>query len=141
MRGGEPMNEADRLRLKEEFYATYDVMTGIRIAATLGSFFVLMVFLIVYKSRSHSHKALKVSITTKLDIEIKFKPISRSQDPQIQAQAAQTVQDEEDRELQEVFEKTAFSLYADELDCSVEELEMQRERIRSLGNVSRECEP
>jgi hypothetical protein len=46
--------------MREEFYATYDVMTGIRIAATLGGFFLLMVFLIVYKSRSHSVKALKV---------------------------------------------------------------------------------
>lgn len=43
-----------------EFYATYDVMTGVRIAATLGGFFGLMVFLIVYKSRSHSNDTLKV---------------------------------------------------------------------------------
>lgn len=42
-----------------EFYATYDVMTGIRIAATLGGFFGLMVFLVIYKSRSKSVKALK----------------------------------------------------------------------------------
>lgn len=47
--------------MREEFFATYDVMTGIRIAATLGGFFVLMVFLVVYKSRSHSNKALRVS--------------------------------------------------------------------------------
>lgn len=48
-----------------EFYATYDVMTGVRIAATLGGFFGLMVFLVIYKSRSHSShplKAMKVSI-------------------------------------------------------------------------------
>jgi len=45
------------------------------------------------------------------------------------------VQDEEDRELQEAFEKTAFSLYADEFDLSPEEMEMQRDRILSLGNV------
>lgn len=51
----------ERLRLREEFFATYDVMTGIRIAATLGGFFFLMVFLVVYKSRSHSNKALRVS--------------------------------------------------------------------------------
>lgn len=56
-------NITERERLRMEFYATYDVMTGIRIAATLGGFFVLMVFLIVYKSRSHSNKALRVSIT------------------------------------------------------------------------------
>ncbi|XP_004928016.1 uncharacterized protein LOC114252610 [Bombyx mandarina] len=48
--------ERDRVRI--EFYATYDVMTGVRIAATLGGFFALMVFLIVYKSRSKSVKAL-----------------------------------------------------------------------------------
>lgn len=66
---GERMSDAERLRLKDEFYATYDVMTGIRIAATLGSFFVLMVFLIVYKSRSHSTKALEVSIGLQLRIQ------------------------------------------------------------------------
>ncbi|XP_028163193.1 uncharacterized protein LOC114354822 [Ostrinia furnacalis] len=49
---------ADRDRVRIEFYATYDVMTGVRIAATLGGFFALMVFLIVYKSRSKSVKAL-----------------------------------------------------------------------------------
>ncbi|KAG7305616.1 hypothetical protein JYU34_009708 [Plutella xylostella] len=48
--------ERDRVRI--EFYATYDVMTGVRIAATLGGFFALMVFLVVYKSRSKSVKAL-----------------------------------------------------------------------------------
>lgn len=46
------------------------------------------------------------------------------------------MQDEEDRELQEAFEKTAFSLYADEFDMSPEEMEMQRDRILSLGNVN-----
>jgi uncharacterized membrane protein YcgQ (UPF0703/DUF1980 family) len=60
-RSSDTLTELDRLRMREEFYATYDVMTGIRIAATLGGFFFLMVFLIVYKSRSHSVKALKVS--------------------------------------------------------------------------------
>ena len=51
---------AERERMRIEFYATYDVMTGVRIAATLGGFFALMVFLIVYKSRSHSNETLKV---------------------------------------------------------------------------------
>lgn len=51
----------ERERLRVEFYATYDVMTGIRIAATLGGFFFFMVFLIVFKSRSHSNKAMNVS--------------------------------------------------------------------------------
>lgn len=55
--------ELDRQRLRDEFFATYDVMTGIRIAATLGGFFFLMVFLIVYKSRSHSNRALRVSFS------------------------------------------------------------------------------
>lgn len=55
---GRPPDE-DRERVRLEFYATYDVMTGVRIAATLGGFFALMVFLIVYKSRSKSVKALR----------------------------------------------------------------------------------
>lgn len=55
------LTEQERLRLREEFFATYDVMTGIRIAVTLGGFFFFMVFLIVYKSRSKSNKALRVS--------------------------------------------------------------------------------
>lgn len=49
-----------------EFFATYDVMTGVRIAATLGGFFGLMVFLVVYKSRGETQetlKALKVHFT------------------------------------------------------------------------------
>ncbi|CAH0397010.1 unnamed protein product [Chilo suppressalis] len=54
----ERSQSADRDRVRIEFYATYDVMTGVRIAATLGGFFALMVFLIVYKSRSKSVKAL-----------------------------------------------------------------------------------
>lgn len=55
---------AERERVRMEFYATYDVMTGVRIAATLGGFFGLMVFLVVYKSRGESQetiKALKVN--------------------------------------------------------------------------------
>jgi hypothetical protein len=52
---------AERERIRMEFFATYDVMTGIRIAATLGGFFVLMVFLVIYKSRSHTNKGLDVS--------------------------------------------------------------------------------
>lgn len=54
----ESSRAAERDRVRIEFYATYDVMTGVRIAATLGGFFALMVFLIVYKSRSKSVKAL-----------------------------------------------------------------------------------
>jgi hypothetical protein len=36
---------------KVEFFKTYDVMTGVRIAATLGGFFSLMIFLVIYKSK------------------------------------------------------------------------------------------
>lgn len=56
---------AERARIRMEFFATYDVMTGVRIAATLGGFFGLMVFLVVYKSRGETQetlKALKVQI-------------------------------------------------------------------------------
>lgn len=42
---------SEREQLKIEFYKTYDVMTGIRIAMTLGGFFSLMVLLLVYKSK------------------------------------------------------------------------------------------
>lgn len=41
--------------------------------------------------------------------------------------------------MQEAYEKTAFSLYQDELDLSPVDLDLQRDRIVSLGNVS--CPP
>lgn len=63
--------------MREEFFATYDVMTGIRIAATLGGFFFLMVFLIVYKSRSKSNKALRVSYQLKLLKLLKLYDVGR----------------------------------------------------------------
>lgn len=50
--------EIDREQLKIEFYRTYDVMTGIRIAGTLGGFFALMVILVFYKSKSKTEKVL-----------------------------------------------------------------------------------
>lgn len=50
---------AERERVRADFYATYDVMTGVRIAATLGGFFGLMVFLVVYKSRGESQETIK----------------------------------------------------------------------------------
>lgn len=34
-------------------------MTGVRIAATLGGFFGLMVFLVIYKSRGETHETMK----------------------------------------------------------------------------------
>uniref|UniRef100_A0A182MD69 Uncharacterized protein n=1 Tax=Anopheles culicifacies TaxID=139723 RepID=A0A182MD69_9DIPT len=98
-----------------EFYATYDVMTGVRIAATLGGFFGLMVFLVIYKSRTRSTaKALK--------------------DPTIAAVAAAVIQEEEERELQEAIEATAFSLLQEELNINYPGL--QRDRLLSLGNIS-----
>ncbi|XP_038108291.1 serine-rich adhesin for platelets isoform X1 [Culex quinquefasciatus] len=107
--------DRDRERLRMEFYATYDVMTGVRIAATLGGFFGLMVFLVIYKSRSRSTtKALK--------------------DPTIAAVAAAVIQEEEERELQEAIEATAFSLLQEELHINFPGL--KRDRLMSLGNVS-----
>lgn len=50
---------AERERIRMEFYATYDVMTGVRIAATLGGFFGLMVFLVIYKSRGETQETMK----------------------------------------------------------------------------------
>jgi hypothetical protein len=46
------------------------------------------------------------------------------------------MQEEEDRELQEAFEATAFSLCKDDLDFPIEDHEIIRERMLSLGNVS-----
>ncbi|XP_058452702.1 serine-rich adhesin for platelets isoform X2 [Malaya genurostris] len=107
--------EWNRERQRMEFYATYDVMTGVRIAATLGGFFGLMVFLVIYKSRSRSTaKALK--------------------DPTIAAVAAAVIQEEEERELQEAIEATAFSLLQEELSMNYPG--MKRDRLHSLGNVS-----
>ncbi|XP_026682194.1 uncharacterized protein LOC103513102 [Diaphorina citri] len=58
---------SERERIRIEFYKTYDVMTGVRIAATLGGFFGLMVILVVYKSkcksRSLSDEHLEAAIT------------------------------------------------------------------------------
>lgn len=54
----------ERERIRTEFFATYDAMTGVRIATTLGGFFGLMVFLVIYKSRGErieTENALKVS--------------------------------------------------------------------------------
>lgn len=56
---------AERARIRTEFFSTYDAMTGVRIATTLGGFFGLMVFLVVYKSRGErieTMNALNVNI-------------------------------------------------------------------------------
>ncbi|XP_018336731.1 uncharacterized protein LOC108745139 [Agrilus planipennis] len=77
-----------REQIKIEFYRTYDVMTGIRIAATLGGFFSLMVILIVYKSKSKTDEALK--------------------DPKLAAAAVAEAEEEEQRQIQAVVEATLF---------------------------------
>ncbi|KAJ8951764.1 hypothetical protein NQ318_012615 [Aromia moschata] len=70
----------------KEYYKTYDVMTGVRIAATLGSFFGLMVLLVLYKSKSKTEKAME--------------------DPNFTAAAVAEVEEEE-RQLQLALEATA----------------------------------
>ncbi|KAJ8974569.1 hypothetical protein NQ317_018082 [Molorchus minor] len=70
-----------------EYYKTYDVMTGVRIAATLGSFFGLMVLLVLYKSKSKTEKAME--------------------DPNFTAAAVAEVEEEE-RQLQLALEVTAY---------------------------------
>ncbi|XP_070067919.1 uncharacterized protein [Drosophila takahashii] len=111
----EAENAAERARIREEFFATYDVMTGVRIAATLGGFFGLMVFLIVWKSRSSSNETLKVL-----------------KDPKMAAVAAVCMQEEEEREIHDAIVATGMSIYPDEYDAMV----YRRQRMLSLGNVS-----
>lgn len=71
----------------EEFYKTYDVMIGVRIAATLGGFFALMVVLVVYKSKSKTERALE--------------------DPKLTAAAVAEVEEEE-RQIAAALEATAY---------------------------------
>ncbi|XP_039489112.1 streptococcal hemagglutinin [Drosophila santomea] len=111
----EAENAAERARIREEFFATYDVMTGVRIAATLGGFFGLMVFLIVWKSRSSSNETMKVL-----------------KDPKMAAVAAVCMQEEEEREIHDAIVATGMSIYPDEYDAMV----YRRQRMLSLGNVS-----
>ncbi|XP_036329063.1 uncharacterized protein LOC118741259 isoform X1 [Rhagoletis pomonella] len=100
---------------QQEFYATYDVMTGVRIAATLSGFFGFLVFLIVWKSRSSSNETMKVL-----------------KDPKMAAVAAVCMQEEEEREIQEAMVATGMSIYPDEYDAII----YRRQRLLSLGNVS-----
>uniref|UniRef100_A0A182T8Z4 Uncharacterized protein n=1 Tax=Anopheles maculatus TaxID=74869 RepID=A0A182T8Z4_9DIPT len=58
----------------------------------------------------------------------------RTQDPTIAAVAAAVIQEEEERELQEAIEATAFSLLQEELNINYPGL--QRDRLLSLGNIS-----
>ncbi|XP_017775916.1 PREDICTED: uncharacterized protein LOC108562174 isoform X2 [Nicrophorus vespilloides] len=75
--------EMDRI----ELYNSYDVMTGIRIAVTLGGFFGLMVILVVYKSKSKTEKALE--------------------DPKLAA-AAVAEAEEEERQMAAAYEATVY---------------------------------
>ncbi|KAI8124980.1 hypothetical protein CVS40_4698 [Lucilia cuprina] len=111
----EQLYQQERDRIRREFFETYDVMTGVRIAATLGGFFGLMVFLIVWKSRSSSNETLKVL-----------------KDPKMAAVAAVCMQEEEEREIQEAMVATGMSIYPDEYDTIL----YRRQRMLSLGNVS-----
>ncbi|RZC41261.1 hypothetical protein BDFB_012023 [Asbolus verrucosus] len=79
--------EVKRQENTEQLYKTYDVMTGVRIAATLGAFFGLMVILVLYKSKSKTEKALE--------------------DPDFTAAAVAEVEEEE-RQLAAVLEATAY---------------------------------
>lgn len=107
MHGGQE-TDWERERVRMEFYATYDVMTGLRIAGTLAAFFALMVMLVMYKSR----RAVR--------------------DPKIAAVAAEMVQEEEDRELQEAFD----TLEAAGIFPELETLPYRERRLLSLGNIS-----
>lgn len=79
------LSEYDQAKI--EYYRSYDVMTGVRIAATLGGFFALMVLLVVYKSKSKTEKALE--------------------DPNLAAQAVADVEEEE-RQIAAALEATAL---------------------------------
>jgi len=62
---------SDRDLLKVEFFKTYDVMTGVRIAATLGGFFSLMIFLVIYKSKcSRGHKSIASDAAVAAAVEL-----------------------------------------------------------------------
>lgn len=119
-----------------EFFATYDVMTGVRIAATLGGFFGLMVFLIVYKSRGENHdtmKALKVTnFIGTFEPKVIIFNVLLFQDPKIAAVAAAVMQEEEEREIQEALE--ASGIFPEEI--SEQYFGYRRRRMLSVGNIS-----
>ncbi|XP_046394317.1 uncharacterized protein LOC124162032 [Ischnura elegans] len=58
-----PRPTKDPALIALEYYRTYDAMTGIRIAATLGGFFSLMVFMVVYKSKCRCRSSRKSHIS------------------------------------------------------------------------------
>ncbi|KAF5274284.1 hypothetical protein FQR65_LT04402 [Abscondita terminalis] len=79
---------SDREQIKIDFYHTYDAMTGVRIAATLGGFFGIMVILVLYKSKSKTEKALE--------------------DPKLAAAAVAQAEEEEQRQIQAAIEATVY---------------------------------
>lgn len=79
----------DDEQARVDFYRTYDVMTGVRIAATLGGFFMLMVLLVLYKSKSKTERALE--------------------DPNIVA-AVKAEAEEEERQITAALEATAYQV-------------------------------
>lgn len=112
----------------EAFYKTYDVMTGVRIAATLSGFFGLMVILVLYKSKSKTEKALE--------------------DPDFTAAAVAEVEEEEERQLAAVLEASAYHQLNQRktrrsLDISSMPLNWSRQnrRFSSLGGYSSLMEP
>ncbi|PSN42500.1 hypothetical protein C0J52_09786 [Blattella germanica] len=99
-----------REQMRIDFYRTYDVMTGVRIAATLGGFFSLMVLLVVYKSKCKSK--------------------SLSDEHLNAAAAAVAIQDEEEQ-LAAALDAAAASFYSRTLCAN-----SVRGPRRSLGNMS-----
>lgn len=95
------------------YYESYDVMTGVRIAATLGTFFSVMVILVFYKSKSKTEKALE--------------------DPNFTAAAIAEVE-EEDRKLQVVL-GTALQhqVYTRRIRCSLDNSNMLLTCVNSNG--------
>lgn len=50
------LTREERARLANEYYQTYDAMTGVRIAATLGSIITLFTVFLLYKSKCRIDK-------------------------------------------------------------------------------------
>ncbi|XP_022901667.1 uncharacterized protein [Onthophagus taurus] len=111
---------------KIDFYNTYDPMTGVRIAATLGGFFGLMVLLVVCKSKSKTERALE--------------------DPNIVAAAAAEAEEEE-RQIEAALQATAYHELnprrsRKSLDCAgVSPGWIRSTRFSSIGGYSSLMDP
>lgn len=109
--------ELNKTRIAEEFYSTYDVMTGVRIAMTLGGFFAFMVILVLYKSKSETEKALE--------------------DPVFTAAAVADAEEEEERQLAAVIEAEVFQkLNPRRSRQSIDNSSLSRNWIRSTRKYS-----